>query len=394
MQPFELDDSRPAFARARALREDFAKDAVIRDRDGGRPSAQIDLLRQSGLLTLLIPRDFGGGEEKWSTILRIVRELSKVDGSLGHLFGYHHLCVASLRSRTNPEQRDRLMRESARNNWFWGNTGDPISRSLLGERNADGYVLNGKRPFSSGSHVADRLQISWEHKDTGARTFAAIPADRRGVVIKNDWNGLGQRQTGSGTVEFVDAVVACDEVLDFSYRVGAPFKSIGASLSQNILLNVFIGSAQGALLAASTYTKGVSRPWRTSGLERHIDDPWIKRVYGDLFTKVSAATALADRALDSLDHVWARGEALTEAERGQNAMIAAAANVFAGEVALEVGNKIFEVMGARSATADQGFDRFWRNVRTHTLHNPVEYKTRNVGYWFLTGQFPEPDIYQ
>lgn len=82
-------------------------------------------------------------------------------------------------------------------------------------------------------------------------------------------------------------------------------------------------------------------------------------------------------ALDSVDFASGRGEALTEAERGANAI--AQANVLAGEVALEVGGAIFEVMGARSATADQGFDRFWRNVRTRTLHNPAEYKTRNVG---------------
>jgi alkylation response protein AidB-like acyl-CoA dehydrogenase len=41
-----------------------------------------------------------------------------------------------------------------------------------------------------------------------------------------------------------------------------------------------------------------------------------------------------------------------------------------------------------------GFDRFWRNVRIHTLHNPAEYKTRNVGNWVLTQQFPEPGIFQ
>jgi hypothetical protein len=45
-------------------------------------------------------------------------------------------------------------------------------------------------------------------------------------------------------------------------------------------------------------------------------------------------------------------------------------------------------MGARSATIANGYDRFWRNVRIHTLHNPAEYKTRNVGSWFLTGAHP------
>ena len=51
-------------------------------------------------------------------------------------------------------------------------------------------------------------------------------------------------------------------------------------------------------------------------------------------------------------------------------------------------------MGARSATNANGYDRFWRNVRTHTLHNPAEYKKRTVGTWLLTGEFPIPAMYR
>ncbi|MCJ2056935.1 monooxygenase, partial [Methylobacterium sp. J-048] len=72
----------------------------------------------------------------------------------------------------------------------------------------------------------------------------------------------------------------------------------------------------------------------------------------------------------------------------------AAANVYAGTIALEVTSQIFEVMGARSATNANGFDRFWRNVRIHTLHNPAEYKTRTVGIWFLTGDYPTPGAFR
>ena len=82
------------------------------------------------------------------------------------------------------------------------------------------------------------------------------------------------------------------------------------------------------------------------------------------------------------------------AERGAAAVAVAAANVLAGEVALLVSEKIFEVMGARSATRANGFDRFWRNVRTHTLHNPAAYKVLTVGDWFLTGAYPEPGIFR
>lgn len=387
-------DGNPYLEKAKALLPLFAQDAPERDRRGGRPTEQVAAIRNAGLLNLLIPTRLGGEGQAWSTVLRIVRAFATVDGSLGHLFGYHALCQVGTRARTDPAHTERILRASAEGGWWWGNSNDPLSPSVVGRREAGGFRLDGVRPFSSGSHVADYLQISWQDADTAERLFAAIPATTPGLVVNDDWNGIGQRQTGSGTVRFDGVFVSDAQRLDFSYRKGAPFKSIGAALSQSILLNVFLGSAQGALLAARDYTLARSRPWRTSGVARHIDDPWIKRRYGELYTRTCAATALADIALASVDAAWAKGENLTEQERGANAVTVAQANVLAGEVGLDVCSAIFEVMGARSATVDQGFDRFWRNVRTHTLHNPAEYKTRTVGSWFLTGAFPEPDIYQ
>ncbi|MGT2493465.1 acyl-CoA dehydrogenase family protein [Cupriavidus basilensis] len=87
-------------------------------------------------------------------------------------------------------------------------------------------------------------------------------------------------------------------------------------------------------------------------------------------------------------------EKLTAEERGEAAVAIAAANVLAGEVALQVSSEIFEVTGARSAVRKVGLDRFWRNARIHTLHNPSEYKTRNVGRWVLGEGHPEPGTFQ
>lgn len=50
-------------------------------------------------------------------------------------------------------------------------------------------------------------------------------------------------------------------------------------------------------------------------------------------------------------------------------------------------------MGARATATKYGFDRFWRNVRVHTLHDSLDYKLKDVGQWVLTGEVPEPSIY-
>ncbi|MDP9898712.1 acyl-CoA dehydrogenase family protein [Variovorax ginsengisoli] len=397
---FEPDTRNPFLARAVVLRELFARDAIARDQAGGRPIAQIRLLKNHRLLSLLLPREIGGDGEAWSTALRITRTLSQVDGSLGHLYGYHHSSLLSPRLRNEPEKTFDLWRRSIADNWFWGNTSNSFSKSLFGVREGDGFVLDGFRPFTSGSHVADRLAIAWEDPQNGERRFATIPADREGLTIEDDWDGIGQRQTGSGRVTYRGVRVHDSEVLGDPIPLnptGAPveaWRTVTPLQQQSVLLNVFVGTAQGALRAARSYTLHKSRPWIHSGVQRHTDDPWVQRQYGELYVKTQAATALADRALHALDTVAAQGEALTHEERGEAAVAIAAANVLAGQVALEVTSEIFEVMGARSAVRAEGFDRFWRNARIHTLHNPAEYKTRNVGRWFVSDAPPEPGTFQ
>ncbi|MBY3272844.1 monooxygenase [Rhizobium laguerreae] len=389
---FEPDRANPHIAKATELRDLFARDAIERDQAGGRPEEQIRLLKESGMVNLLIPEEFGGIGERYSTAMRIVREFAKVDGSLGHLFGYHFSPLQNA-IKSGPDARARdLLRRSAAGRWFWGNTSNSFSKSLFGRREADGVVLNGFRPFASGSHVADYLLVAWEDEETNARSIAYIPPTRSGVTIANDWDGIGQRQTGSGRVFYKDVKIHADEIVP--ERPRDPIALLAPLQQQSVLVNVFIGSAQGALIAARDYTVTKSRPWIFSGVERHQDDPWIKRQYGELWIKVQAATALADRALTAVDAVYEKGQHLTEADRGAAAIAVASANVLAGLVALEVTSEIFEVMGARSAVRPYGLDRFWRNVPIHTLHNPGEYKTRNVGTWFLTGEYPEPGIFQ
>ncbi|MEK8126724.1 acyl-CoA dehydrogenase family protein [Paenibacillus filicis] len=378
---------------AARLAEQFAKDAVERDKAGGTPTAQLNLLRESGLLSAFIPVQYGGGGQPWSVILRIVRELSRADASIGHLYGYHCLPLTRLYMVGSEEQKRYYFTESVRNQWFWGNSGNVMDRRLLGKRDGNRYIVNGVKGFSSGSPGSDYLSVLWWDEETLEPIGGFIPTNRKGVVVCEDWDGMGQRQTGSGTVRYEHVIVDEHEILHSTNEKETGFTYIIALLSFNILTNVFIGSARGAITEAAKYTLAHSRPWIASGVEKAADDPSIHRQYGELWIQVEGAEALADLALDKFDRIWEKQEATTPEERGEASILFQSANVLAGNVALEVTSRMFEVMGARSATAAQGFDRFWRNVRTHTLHNPAEYKLRQVGKWVLTGEYPTPGYY-
>lgn len=389
---FSPDLSDPFVATAVDLRAIFDRDAVARDKAGGRPVEQIRLLKESGLPSAQIPKSYGGKGASWLSVLRVVREFARTDGSLAHLYGYHHLPLNGVLFRGTQAQKDRLLTRSASENWVWGNSGNAMSKTSTARRNGSGWILSGFRPFSSGSHIADYIQVAWE--DGQDRLAAAIPADREGIIIEDDWDGVGQRQTGSGKVTFRDVHVGDDELIGSPAVPLTPFQTLISLFQQAVLLNLFVGSAQGALSEGRDYTVSQSRPWIYSGCDNHTDDPFVQRKYGDLYIRTLAAAELADVAARSLDAAYSQGEALTLEQRGQTAIDLATANVYAGQIGLDASSEVFEVMGARSATKANGYDRFWRNVRTHTLHNPAEYKKRTIGTWLLTGEFPVGGLYR
>jgi alkylation response protein AidB-like acyl-CoA dehydrogenase len=71
----------------------------------------------------------------------------------------------------------------------------------------------------------------------------------------------------------------------------------------------------------------------------------------------------------------------------------AEAKVVAHRAALFIAQELFEATGARSAKAALALDRFWRNARTHTLHDPLDYKLRAIGRYALEGVLPDATIY-
>ena len=379
---------------ATALARSLGETAVERDKAGGVARKELEQIRDSGLLKLIIPREYGGDGQPWSAALRVVREFAKADGSLAHLYGYHFLNLTIAQLEGSDAQFAELCRRTAAERLFWGNANNSLDDRLRGARQPDGtYLLNGVKGFTSGAAYADLLLISFRDEQNPDRVQrAVIPANRAGVTIHDDWDCIGQRQTASGTVSFTDVEVRPEELL-LNDRQASPFSTIGPILAQLILTSVFIGSSQGAVAAASEYTRTQSRPWITSGVSRASEDRLVIRHYGEIGIHLEAAISLADKAAAKFDEAFAKGFSLTAEERGEVAYITAAANVFSGNTALDTTSRVFEAMGARSTASKYGFDRFWRNVRTHTLHNPAEYKIQTVGNYILNGQLPKPGFY-
>ncbi|MGE8504147.1 MAG: acyl-CoA dehydrogenase family protein [Pseudomonas sp.] len=378
-------------AKVERLARRLAASAVERDRAGGSPQAERELLRDSGLLTLAVPQQFGGQGLIWPEIYRIIRYLAAADSSLAHLFAFQHLQVATILLFGNPEQQRHWLTRTVQERWFWGNATNGRDTGLTLSPREEHFELNGSKSFCSGALGADSLVISVQRsKKTDDRVFIVLPSQREGLATNPDWDGFGQRQTDSGTVQFEQVFVDSSELLG---PVGpSPRTTLRTCLSQLILTQLYLGNAQGALDAALRYTREHSRAWPASGVAQASDDPFIQQRYGELWLRYRSALPLAEHAAQRLQAAWEK-PALTAAERADVALAISEAKVVAVRAALDITSQIFETMGARATSSRYGFDRFWRNVRVHSLHDPIDYKVRDLGHWLLSGQGPQPSLY-
>jgi alkylation response protein AidB-like acyl-CoA dehydrogenase len=311
---------------------------------------------------------------------------------VAQLIGYHYVTSANLWLAGGTAIQQRLGCLTARHQWLWGDAVNPVEADLTLTPDGAGSRLDGKKTFATGASVGDVIAVTGQVAGNGELLLAAVRADAGGITFGRDWDNLGQRLSASGSVTFAGTPVPAQDVIG-SLSAPTPLASAITPAIQAVFGHLYLGIAEGALDAARSYTLASSRPWVLGGQQAATDEPYVLAQYGDPAAGLAAAAALAGQVAADLTTALARGDALSWAERGELAVEVAQLKVVATDTALEVTSKIFEVTGARSTASGYGLDRFWRNVRTHTLHDPVAYKRREVGAHYLTGQVPDFTLY-
>ncbi len=379
---------------ARQLAAEFAETAVERDQRGGTPKAERDALRASGLLALSIPTQFGGIGGTWSETLTVVREFAKVDSSIAHVFGFQHLMLATVRLFSRPEQWQPWFEQTARKNWFWGNALNPLDTRTVVKKFADHREFSGKKSFCSGATDSEMLIASAIDESAGGKLLiAAVPTARTGITLHDDWNNMGQRQTDSGSATFERVRVEESELLLDPGPLSTPFACLRPLIAQLHFAHIFLGISEGALDEARNYTLKEGRPWFKSKASSVSEDPYVIRHYGEFWAALEGTRLLVERAAHLLDEAWQKEHQLSSEERGHLALAIAAAKVSATRTGLDVCSRLFEVTGARATHASLRLDRYWRNLRTQTLHDPVDYKIHELGDWALNHTLPTPTFY-
>ena len=384
--------SQSAIEIAQQLAKTFAETAAERDKQGGNPKAERDLIRQSGLLGLSIPQAFGGQGADWKTIFKTIQTIAQVDSSLAHVYGFHHLLIATVQLFAQKEQYSTWFEQTTEQNLFWGNTLNPLDkRTTVQQISADEYIFHGDKSFCSGSIDSDILLCSGFNAQNKL-LIGVIPTERDGVSFLGDWNNMGQRQTDSGTSHFEQVKIHENELLLNPGPLSTPYSSLRPLIAQLIFVHLFLGVAEGAFEVARE-TVQQQKAWSKSLVENAVNDPFTQKHFAEFYVQLEGVRLLANKAVETLQKAWDIGESLDAEQRGEVSIAIATAKIAATNTSLYITQNIFQVMGARATTAKLNLDRFWRNVRTQTLHDPIDYKYQEVGEWVLTGKVPEPSFY-
>lgn len=382
-----IDSDDEAIAVARKLAAQFAARAAARDADRILPFAELDLLAQSGLLAITVPAQYGGLDVSNAVLAEITAILSEADSSIGQIPQNHFYILEALRTDGGEEQQRYFFGRVLAGDRF-GNALSERGTKTVGHyntritRDGPGYRINGRKFYSTGVLFADWITVfALDAEDR--LTMAFVPKGTEGIEIVDDWDGFGQRTTGSGTTILDNVYVNADSVV-FHHKGFERPTTIG-SVGQIIHAGVDLGIARAAFAETLEFVRTKSRPWMDSGLDRASDDPLTIARVGQIAIRLEAATALVERAGHKVDAAQVE---TTEKNVVEATLAVAAAKVLTTEVAIEASNTLFELAGTSSVQAGLNLDRHWRNARTHTLHDPVRWKYHVIGNYHLNGVTP------
>ncbi|MEV5439423.1 acyl-CoA dehydrogenase family protein [Streptomyces sp. NPDC052682] len=376
---------------AHEVADDLATDAVAREQAGKAPIDEVSRLREAGLLTLLVPAASGGGGADWSTAYAVVREIGAADGAIGQLLGCHYYVSWSARFLSAPDLAARLEELSAAEQWCWGGGLARHEPPLTLVRTGDGQVLDGRQSYTTGVLVADRLAVRAVRADTGEPFAVVVDPARPGVRVDGDTDPFGQRLAAGGSVEFDAVPVADDDVLaslSADEDALSPLAALASPVGRLVSVQLLLGMAEGVLAEAREYSRTGHSQWNAGWPAGTPHDPQVLTAYGELTVLTRSASALTAQALDAVQGGLARGEELTYDEYADISVLVAMAEAAASRAAQESTTRALDIIGTRSTSARLGFDRFWRNARTHTLYEPVAHRLREVGDYFLNGAHP------
>lgn len=381
---------RPGSPELAALLARIAEGAEEREQHEQSPYDVIAWIKASGLTRLRVPVADGGGGASVRELFETVIALAEADANVAHILRAHFWFVEQQLDTADPEARERglaLLRSGAVvGNGFSEQSSKPVGlffdTAFTPAPDGEGYLLDGEKFYSTGTLYSDFTQI-WASAPDGHIAGVVIPVDRDGVTVEDDWDGFGQRLTGTGTTRLEGVRVSDDEVFDLGFpRDDAQPPSHYGAFLQLYLQAVTAGILRSVRNDAISLVKRRARSFsHASAAQRPSEDRQVLQVVGEIDADAAAAEAIVLHAAEALQRsVDSVADGLPAAEAAAEAQLAAArAKVAVDRFSYATAAKLFDVGGASATQRKYNLDRHWRNVRTISTHNPTFLKASAIG---------------
>ncbi|MCT7372193.1 acyl-CoA dehydrogenase family protein [Mycolicibacterium llatzerense] len=377
------------------LLADIGAGAKDRDLEDVNPFDQVVALKRAGFGTLRLPAELGGSGLTVPQLFSAVIDVARADPVVAHIFRTHFWFVEE-RLRTLDQPGSRAWLEKVAEGKIFGNAfsekgsnavGSLVFNTRLTPARDGGFTLTGEKFYSTGTLFSDYLTVT-ATTDHDSVAIVIVPANRAGVEIVDDWDGFGQRRTGTGTTRFQTVTVLPEEVLSDTPYGAEPVPSVQYTLLQLYIHAVVAGILENIVDDGIALLRSRERSFSHASAASPTDDPLLQRQLGELASSayiaraaVLDAAAAIGAAIDSTGP-----DGVPDAELVVEAQLQAAkVKVHLDDIAPRAATKLLELGGASAASRQRNLDRHWRNIRTITLHNPVGYKARVVGQNLLHG---------
>ncbi|MEW6495208.1 MAG: acyl-CoA dehydrogenase family protein [Cyanobacteriota bacterium] len=327
---------------AASLSQEFVQSAAKPDAKAGVSEYEIERLRDSELLSLIVPKEYGGIGATWVEALKIVYALSKANHLIGQLYGNHLILTTLAHICGTLEQKERYYQYTAGNHCFWANAIDTWDTTLKLTSEGDHFRLNGAKTFNPVVAAADLRVFSVWQEGVSEPFFVILPKDRPGVFSSHNWNNVDLGEADSVSFRFHNVIVEKGEIFNSPNFCDRAFTTLQGIITQLTKTYVSLGIGQSALEVLQEYRKTISQSPSTSGGDSATQDTYTLGHYSDLWLELTTAIRLADYATELIQAAWEKEFRLTSEERGEVASAVFSAEAFAARISLEITTHILK----------------------------------------------------
>ena len=317
-----------------------------------------------GLLSMGIPRRFGGLELDMPSYVRVVERLASGCTNTGMTVHMHSTVTRFIDGLADEEQKALYFREVVEEGKLFGSWGsEPETRGGTAMRlttivpQDGGYVINGVKHFCTMSGGAHRYMIHCSSGDGDAldsQWLALLPHDAPGIEQIGGWDTLGMRATVSPAMQLNNCFVGPEAPL------GLPGQAPKTGITQGFGLGfaaVYLGAARAAL----QFTRDFARTQTFAPDPAPISESLVvQRTVAEMSMSLEGAREV----------LYASAADWADSNPAERAVLAARAKYLATVASLDVTSKAIQVAGGRSAHKRMPLERLYRDVRTSTLMPP------------------------